>query len=79
MNEDIFYFRVNTFEDRNRIADMLDAIGYEYIDMTSNQAAFEVKNTFEKFKSIVVLFCELSDIKLIEIKKCIYPGLGLFL
>ena len=78
MNEEIFYFRVNTFEERNLIADMLDAIGYEYIDMTSNQAAFEVKNTFEKFKSIVILFCELSDIKLIEIKKCIYPGIGLF-
>ena len=79
MNEEIFYFRVNTFEERNLIADMLDALGYEYIDMTGNQAAFEVKNTFENFKSSVIQFCELYDIKLIEIKKCMYPGIGLFL
>ena len=76
--DEMFYFRVKTFEERSVLATMLTEIGYSFIDMTGGQAAFEPLGTFYKFESFIKRYCELVDIKVLEIKECEYPGLGLF-
>lgn len=83
----IFYFRVkydtiidnDPFIDRNIIAEVLSKHGYQFVDMTGGQAAYEANDNFTDFEHIVRRTAKKHNIPLQTITFCEYPGLGLFL
>jgi hypothetical protein len=83
--EMMYYFRLEndemmaTIDARNRIILALEHFGYEYRDITGGQASFYTEGkTFKQFKKIVRLMVKLDGYDVIEIKHCLYPGLGLY-
>lgn len=82
----IFYFRVkydptlnnDPFDDRNVIAEELAKDGYQFVDMTGGQAAYEPNDNFSAFEHIVRSTAKKKRIPLQTVTFCEYPGLGLF-
>lgn len=80
----IYYLRVATddddfFEHRCIIERELATYGYDYIDATGSQIAFDPSGgSYRDFKSIVKDCADANNITVEEIKRCADPGLGLF-
>lgn len=74
----IYYFRTDTFENRNLVAEFLEQYGYNWIDASGSQISFEKNNDFKRFTFLIQSFCYLNDIVIHDIKHCKDPGIGLF-
>lgn len=77
-DENIFYYRTDDLENRNKISDMLEQFHFEWLDMAGGQAAFYAKGDFTFFKQLIEIYSTLNNIPVYKIKHCRDPGLGLF-
>lgn len=74
----IYYFQAGCLEDRDMIADKLEAAGFKWIEMVNGQAAFAVNGEFRLFCDIVLDTASEHDIDVSRLMACPYPGVGLF-
>ena len=76
-NNLIYYFKTDTIENRDNIADMLELFGFEWLDMTGGEAGFECDGNYDLFKMLIEVFSIVNNITVYKIQKCEDMGIGL--
>ena len=74
----IFYYKADTLDNRNRIADKLKAFGFEWVEMVNGQAGFAAEGDFRIFCNIVMDAADEHGIHVSRLMACPHPGVGLF-